>query len=99
FGACDADTVFGRERPFKLLHQGRGLIRDLAKFLQIGGIMKVEHRPYMQQPARGMSVIRSFKVEWSDNRFQAEHIFRQPRWSYWRVFDERPRFFGADTSS
>jgi hypothetical protein len=45
FGACDTDAVFGRERTFELLHQRRGLIRDLAKFLQIGGIMKVEHRP------------------------------------------------------
>jgi hypothetical protein len=75
------------------------LIRDLAKFLQIGGIMKVEHRPHMQQSTGGMSVIGSFKTERSHNRFQTAHIFRKLRWSHCRVFNERDRFFDADAPS
>src|SRR2546421_335278 len=56
FGAGDADTMLGRQRTFELFHQRRGLVRDLAKFFQIFRAMKIEHRPDMQKPARGMTI-------------------------------------------
>src|SRR5207248_3030458 len=75
FRARDADTVLGRERTFELFHQSGGLVRDLAKFFQIFGAMKIKYRSNMQKSARGMTIVGSLKAERPHDPFQPAYVF------------------------